>query len=353
MKSTYKLAGVDIDAAGSLSEKYEPLIEYTRTPGVIPNRDGFNALFRFFGIGAGTPMKTWRDPILVCGNDGVGTKLMIAQILDKHDTVGVDLVATNVNDVLVQGAEPLFFMDYIGRTSVSDKTVLQLVTSIAVSCREAGCALLGGETAELPEFYSNGQYELAGFCVGAVENEDLIRVGRICPGDVIIGLFSSGIHCEGFSLVRRIICDASLDLSRRYGPLEESLGEELLKPTRIYARPILDILADRDGKESLHALAFISGGGIIENIPRVLPKNCDARIRCASWARPAIFTLLAQKGNVDEREMFRTFNMGIGMAVFVDPRRLELITNTFDCHGFGHAVIGEVVAGKGAVILSQ
>ncbi|MDR3077174.1 MAG: phosphoribosylformylglycinamidine cyclo-ligase, partial [Planctomycetota bacterium] len=295
----------------------------------------------------------WRDPVLVSGTDGVGTKLKIAFALKRHDTVGIDLVAMSVNDVLAQGAKPLFFLDYIGIGKADRKILLAIVKGVAAGCREAGCALIGGETAEMAGFYAKGEYDLAGFAVGAVERKDLLDGSLAEPGDVILGLPSSGLHSNGYSLARKALLEkAGLELNRKVPSLGCKLGEELLRPTRIYVKPILATLASHRTGRPIHALAHITGGGIIENVPRVIPGDCDAVFNPDAWTPPPVFGLIQTAGGVDADEMYRVFNMGLGMVMVVSPEAVESTLRRLARSGCPGLVVGRIVKGKGRTKLA-
>ena len=300
---TYRDAGVDIDAGDALVEAIKPFARRTMRPEVLAGIGGFGAL-------AEIPKK-YREPVLVSGTDGVGTKLKLAFQLERHDTVGIDLVAMSVNDVLTQGAEPLFFLDYFacGRLEVAVAT--EVVKGIARGCEMAGCALIGGETAEMPGMYADGEYDLAGFAVGVVEKSGIIDGRDIAPGDVVLGLASSGAHSNGYSLVRRILDRAKPDLRADFHG--RSLGDALLEPTRIYVKPVLSLM----NQVRLKGLAHITGGGLVENLPRVLPERVKAVIERSAWALPPLFQWLQREGQVADAEMLRVFNCGIGMAIVV------------------------------------
>ncbi|MHC4871236.1 MAG: phosphoribosylformylglycinamidine cyclo-ligase [Planctomycetota bacterium] len=314
---TYKDAGVDIDAGNELVSTYMHSMRSTFGPQVLQNDGGFAGLFRLRGT-QGLFERKISDPLLVSATDGVGTKLKIAFAMDKHDTVGIDLVAMSINDILVQGADPLFFLDYVATGKVEKKVLAEIVTGISEGCKQAGCALLGGETAELPGFYQEGEYDLAGFGVGVVERRKVIDGQSVEAGDVILGLPSSGIHSNGYSLARKALLEAGkMSLETEVEELGCTLGEELLRPTKIYAQPIVSILRSYKVKKPVKALAHITGGGLIENIPRVLPANCNAEISLSSFKTPEIFKLVAKCGNVAEKELYRVFNMGIGMVMVV------------------------------------
>ena len=313
MKLTYKQAGVDIDKQNEFIDDIKPLIQSTFGPEVLGGIGGFAGLFRF-------DVRNFKDPILVSSTDGVGTKLKIAAQADKHDGVGIDLVAMVVNDLIVEGAHPLFFLDYFATGKLDPAKAKIVVSSIASGCKEAGCALIGGETAEMPGFYRDDEYDLAGFGVGVVDADNHIDGSRIARNDVIIGINSSGLHSNGFSLVRKVFFDkAHMGLDAYVEELGKPLGDELLTPTRIYAKSILNLL--RDFK--IKGIAHITGGGFLDNIPRILPDRVCATIDRSSWEVPPIFRLIQKMGGIEDQEMFRTFNMGIGMILFVAPAEAD------------------------------
>ena len=306
-KITYKDSGVDIDRANSFVERIKPLIKAASRREMMSGIGGFGGLFHL-------DISKNRDPVLVSSTDGVGTKLKIAQMMDKHDTVGIDLVAMSVNDVVVQGAEPLFFLDYIATGKLLVETTVQIVEGVVRGCQEAGCALIGGETAEMPGFYPDGEYDLAGFCVGVVDADKLIDGSEIRVGDRIIGIASSGLHSNGFSLARRVLFEeGKLHPEDKIEGLDECLGLALLKPTKIYVKSILNLIKNFNIRGIIH----ITGGGFTDNIPRIVPGPCRAVIRKGSWPVPPIFNLIRRVGGVDEEEMLRVFNMGIGMIIIV------------------------------------
>ncbi len=300
---TYKAAGVDIEAGNQLVEKIKPIARRTLRPEVLTGLGGFGALFEL--------PPGYQQPVLVSGTDGVGTKLKLATQLGVHDSIGIDLVAMCVNDLLVTGAEPLFFLDYYASGRLDIAVAEQVVCGIGKGCELAGCALVGGETAEMPGMYDGKDYDLAGFCVGIVEKSAIIDGSTVACGDVLLGIASSGPHSNGFSLIRKIIADKQLDLGEKLQP--GSLGMQLLEPTRIYVKPILELLS----KVEVKALSHITGGGLIENVPRVLPAGMQASIDLHSWQRPPLFDLLQQHGALSQQEMHRTFNCGIGMVLCV------------------------------------
>jgi phosphoribosylformylglycinamidine cyclo-ligase len=316
-RRAYAEAGVDIDAGNALVNRIKPLAKATARLGADAGLGGFGALFDLKAAG-------FRDPILVSTTDGVGTKLKVAIDAHKHDTVGIDLVAMCVNDLVVQGAEPLFFLDYFASGKLDVDAAAQVIASIAEGCKQAGCALVGGETAEMPGMYQVDDYDLAGFAVGAAERNQILPQKDIVSGDVVLGLASSGAHSNGFSLIRKIVAQEKLSY-KDAAPFDatETLGDALLVPTRIYVRSILQALK----AQSVKAMAHITGGGLLENIPRILPKNMSVRLDASSWQIPTLFKWLAQAGRIDAMEMARTFNCGIGMALIVAPDRLEQATD--------------------------
>ncbi len=348
---SYKDAGVDIDTANELVGGYMRIVKSTFNHGVIRNDGGFGGLFRLQGA-PGLFARRWRDPVLVSGTDGVGTKLKIAFMMNKHDTVGIDLVAMSVNDVLVQGAEPMFFLDYVGIAKADKKVLLDIVKGVADGCKQANCALLGGETAELPGLYAKGEYDLAGFAVGVVERTRLIDGSQVEPGDIIIGLPSSGLHSNGYSLARKALLEkAKLKLSSKIPDLGCTLGEELLRPTKIYVKPVLSAFSAYKHKRPIRALAHITGGGIVENVPRVLPSNCDAVFNLDAWEVPPIFKVIQKSGNIRDDEMYRVFNMGIGMIMVVTPSSVETVLAKLKKSQCKPRVIGRITEGRKEVQL--
>ena len=327
-KLSYKEAGVDIDAGEALIDNIKPLAAKTRRSGLLGGIGGFGALFEI--------PDHFQSPVLVTGTDGVGTKLKLAFELDQHDTIGIDLVAMSVNDILVQGAEPLFFLDYFSCGKLDVTRATSVISGIAKGCEISGCALIGGETAEMPGMYAGEEYDLAGFAVGAVEKDQIITGASIKPGDVLLGLASSGAHSNGYSLIRKIIerVDASLDTDID----GVTLGKRLIEPTKIYVPSILRALETK----SIKGLAHITGGGIIENIPRILPHDVVAEIDVTSWPRGALFDWLQANGNVDQEEMLRVFNCGIGMVVVLDPSDVDAISSIFTERGERVFKIGTV-----------
>ena len=326
---SYRDAGVDIDAGDRLVERIKPLAARTRRDGVLAGIGGFGALFELGG--------KYRDPVLVSGTDGVGTKLKLAFQLDRHDTIGIDLVAMSVNDILVQGAEPLFFLDYFACGKLDVGVAARVIAGIAAGCEQAGCALIGGETAEMPGMYAPGEYDLAGFAVGVVEKSAIIDGRTIAPGDAVVGLASSGPHSNGYSLVRKLLADRNADLSMPLGG--QSLADALMAPTRIYVRSLRALMASVPVK----GMAHITGGGLTENIPRILPEGTAAVVKRGAWTAPPVFDWLQAAGNVAAAEMVRTFNCGIGMAVIVAPQNVEAALAGLRANGERAAVIGEIV----------
>ena len=328
---SYRDAGVDIDAGNALVDRIKPAVKTTMRPGVLTGLGGFGGLFRI-------DPERYRRPVLVSGTDGVGTKLMLARLLDRHDTIGIDLVAMCVNDILVCGAEPLFFLDYFATGHLELDRAQAVIEGIAEGCRQAGCALIGGETAEMPGMYGDGDYDLAGFTVGAVEEDEIIDGSHVEAGHRLLGLTSSGPHSNGYSLIRKVLerSGASPD-----SPLGEStLGEALLAPTRIYVKPVLELLRSR----AVDGLAHITGGGLTENIVRVLPEGLGIEVDLASWERPAVFQWLQREGAIEEQEMLRTFNCGIGMVLIVPASTASAVAEAASALGETCVDIGSVVA---------
>ncbi len=336
---TYKDAGVDVAGANRLVRSIASMARETARPGLMRGVGGFGGLFDLSRVRG-------RRPVLVSSTDGVGTKLRIAFMADRHDTVGIDLVAMSVNDIVTQAAQPLFFLDYFATGKLKPATFKAVVGGVAEGCRLAGCALLGGETAEMPSFYRDGEYDLAGFCVGIVEKERIPDPRAVRVGDVIIGLPSSGLHSNGYSLARKVLLEAAkLRLRSRVAELGNSLADELLKPTRIYARLIQSLTA----RHRIKGIAHITGGGIVENLPRVLPPGVRAWIRRGSWPTPPIFDLIARLGGVAQAEMDRTFNNGIGMALVVGAEEAAGVERALRRRREPHAVIGEIRRGRRGV----
>ena len=315
--STYKDAGVNIDTANAFVDRIKPLIKTTARKEVLSGIGGFGGLFRF-------DSSKMKSPILVSSTDGVGTKLKIAQMMNKHDTIGIDLVAMSVNDVIVQGAEPLFFLDYLSTGKIELEKSVQIVDGIVQGCKQAGCTLLGGETAEMPGFYSAGDYDLAGFCVGVVDQEKLIDGSTISINDRVIGLASSGLHSNGFSLARKVLLEkGKLSVNHSVPGLSKTVGQELLEPTRIYVKTLLNLFKNFNIKGLVH----VTGGGFYDNIPRIIPEVCRCVITKNSWEIPPIFSVIQDIGQVEEKEMFRVFNMGIGMMMIVAEKDSQEILN--------------------------
>lgn len=347
----YREAGVDVEAGRAFVEGIRNLVQSTHRAEVLGKFGGFSGAFQL--------PTGYREPVLVSGTDGVGTKLKIAQILNRHDTVGIDLVAMCVNDVLTCGAQPLFFLDYVATGKLNSAQLTEVVSGIARGCRWAGCALLGGETAEMPGFYQSGEYDLAGFCVGIVEKSKILDGSQVQVGDAIVGLASQGVHSNGFSLVRKIVQetvakvgDEGEELLNPWHTCPEllggkTLGSVLLTPTQIYVKPVLDALAA--GME-IHGMAHITGGGIPENLPRCLGAGKSVQIDTRSWVVPPIFQWLAETGNISEEEMFNTFNMGIGFAIAVPSGKAEESRQWFKSQGIAAYTIGIAIDGNGTVV---
>jgi len=341
----YRQAGVDIEAGRTFVEKIRDSVAKTHRAGVLGDLGGFGGCFE---IPAG-----YRQPVLVSGTDGVGTKLKIAQAANKHDTIGIDLVAMCVNDVLTSGAEPLFFLDYLATGKLDPEQLAEVVKGIAEGCQIAGCALLGGETAEMPGFYSVGEYDAAGFCVAIAEKSEMLNGTQVNIGDVVIGLASSGIHSNGYSLIRKIIETKNYSWGKKLEiPISPetqdlTLAEIFLTPTQIYVKPVLAALKANLG---IHGLAHITGGGLPENLPRCLGNGQAVQIFRNSWQIPMLFQWLQSEGEVPESDMFNTFNMGIGLAVVVDPQKVDEAIAYFQAQGFTTNRIGEVIAGERSLI---
>ena len=338
---TYLDAGVDIDAAARAKEMMKESVKASYRPEVLGELGAFGGFFAF-------DTKKYKEPVLVAGTDGVGTKLKLAFMADKHDTVGQDAVAMCVNDVLAQGAEPLFFLDYIALDRINAEKVVTIVDGVARACKESGCSLIGGETAAMAGFYAKDEYDLAGFCVGVVEKSKAVTGKNIKPGDVLIGLPSTGIHSNGFSLVRKICFDyQNFDMSMDVPEFGCTLGEKLMTPTRLYPSAVLPLV----DKFNIHGMVHVTGGAFYENVPRVLPADCDAIIDAGSWELPVVFKKLQEWGNVAWHEMYNTFNMGIGMILVVAPEDADAVRAHLTAAGEGFYTIGEIVAGKGEVTL--
>jgi phosphoribosylformylglycinamidine cyclo-ligase len=336
---TYRDAGVDIDAGDELVERIKPRVRRSLRPEVLGGIGGFGALVEI-------PLDRYRKPVLVSGTDGVGTKLRLAIDTGRHDTVGIDLVAMCANDVVVQGAEPLFFLDYFATGKLDVDVGERVIAGIVEGCVQAGCALVGGETAEMPGMYHGADYDLAGFCVGVVEKESVIDGTRTRAGDAVLGLPSSGPHSNGFSLIRRILRTASADLQTDLGGIP--LIDRLMAPTRIYVKPLLNLM----GQLPVHGLAHITGGGLIDNIPRVIPEGLEVLLERAAWRRDAAFDWLQQQGNVSDAEMYRVFNCGIGMTVQVAAGDADRAIAILRAAGQEALLIGEVKSGSRGVVIA-
>ena len=331
---TYKDAGVDIAAGNSFVNMIKPLVKSTFRPEVMAEIGGFGGLFSLNA-------SKYKNPVLVSGTDGVGTKLKIAFMADSHDTVGIDLVAMCVNDIVVQGAEPLFFLDYLATGMLLPEKAASIVKGIAEGCRQAGCALIGGETAEMPGFYADGEYDIAGFAVGVVDRDNIIDGSCIAVGNRLIGIASSGLHSNGYSLARKLVFERmGLGIDSELPGTGRTVAEELLTPTRIYIRSIMNLLKDF----TIKGIAHITGGGLLENIPRILPKGCRATVHLSSWERPLLFELMREAGNVERGEMYRTFNMGIGMVLAVAEQDVEDMIDRLNGLGERAWAIGEITA---------
>jgi phosphoribosylformylglycinamidine cyclo-ligase len=327
---SYKDAGVDIEAGNALVDRIKGVVKKTRRPEVMGGLGGFAGL-------CSLPTK-YKEPILVSGTDGVGTKLRLAMDLNKHDTIGIDLVAMCVNDLIVCGAEPLFFLDYYATGKLDVEVATSVVTGIGEGCQQSGCALVGGETAEMPGMYHGGDYDLAGFCVGVAEKEELIDGSKVKAGDVIVGIQSSGLHSNGYSLARKILEVSNADLSEELDG--QSLADALMAPTRIYVKPVLKLLETVD----VHSICHITGGGVYENIPRVLPENTKVILDGAAWERPAIYDWLQAKGNVDWHEMHLTFNCGLGMIVVLPEEKAQQAIDILNAEGETATLVGRIEA---------
>jgi len=337
---SYRRSGVDIEAGYEGVRRMLPFVKRTEIPGVVSGIGGFGGLFA-------PDLSGMREPVLVSGTDGVGTKLRIAQLLDRHDTVGVDCVAMCVNDIICCGARPLFFLDYIAIGKNEPEKVASIVSGVAEGCVQSGCALIGGETAEHPGLMAEGDYDLAGFSVGAVDRGRIVDHGKMKPGDVVLALPSSGLHSNGYSLVRKVFDVEHADLGRFCGELGMTLGEALLTPTKIYVKPVLACLAAAE----VHGVSHITGGGFFENIPRSVPDGLCARICRAAVRTPSIFRMLQSAGGIPERDMFNTYNMGVGMTVTVAERDAQTALETLRVHGCDAYELGEIAAGEEKIVL--
>ena len=336
---TYAAAGVNIDAANRAVDLMRDAVRRTFRPEVLADIGGFGGLFAF-------PARRYSEPVLVAGTDGVGTKLRVAFLMDRHDTVGIDLVAMCVNDILVQGAEPLFFLDYLAVGQLVPEKVAAIVGGVAEGCRQAGCSLIGGETAEMPGFYDPDEYDLAGFAVGVVERFRIVDGSAIRPGDVLVGLASAGLHSNGYSLARRCFFDlAGYTVDTHLPDLGCTVGEEMLRPTRIYVRPVLAALQ----RFAIRGMAHITGGGLTENVPRILPPGLKAVIETRAWQVPPVFRCIQEIGGVAETEMWRTFNMGIGFVLVVPEKEARDVQAFLAAAGESAWIIGRVEAGEGRI----
>jgi phosphoribosylformylglycinamidine cyclo-ligase len=328
---TYKDSGVDITKGNQLIEKIKPIAKSTIRPGVLAGLGGFGAMFEI-------PLDKYKNPVLISGTDGVGTKLKVAEMLKKHDTIGIDLVAMCVNDLIVQGAEPLFFLDYFATGSLNPEIATSVIEGIGEGCRQSGCALIGGETAEMPGMYSGEDYDLAGFCVGIVEKDRIIDGTKVSEGDHIVALGSSGPHSNGYSLIRKVI--------EKSAPTPDQLNL-LIEPTRIYVRSILSLL----NTLPVHAISHITGGGLLENIPRVMPSHLSAKLDSTSWTQPEIFQWIQDKGNIDSAEMYRVLNCGVGMVVVISKDLSNEAINHLNACGEKAWLIGEIVQFEGEQVI--
>ncbi len=348
---SYEQSGVSIDANDTMVERIRSSVQSTFGPRVIDLPGGFAGMFRL-DYNEKLFRKNYKNPILVACTDGVGTKVQLAQMVKKYNTVGIDLVAMSVNDMIVQGAEPLFFLDYLAVNKLEPEIIAQMVEGIAAGCKLADCALIGGETAEMPDIYRRNEFDMAGFAVGIVEKNKMIDGSKTRPGDVLLGLASSGIHSNGFSLVRQICFKKNkLKMTDHIDQIGTTVGQALLEPTRIYVRPVVKLLSQYKVKQVVHAMAHITGGGLVGNIPRVLPKNCNAVIKKSAWPVPPVFPFLQQAGPVEEDEMFRVFNMGIGYVLAVAPDFANSIAAKLTSFGETVYKIGTITKGNRKVIL--
>ena len=328
---TYKDSGVDITKGNQLIEKIKPIAKSTLRPGVLAGLGGFGAMFEI-------PLDKYKNPVLISGTDGVGTKLMVAEMLNKHDTIGIDLVAMCVNDLIVQGAEPLFFLDYYATGSLNQDVAISVISGIGEGCRQSGCSLIGGETAEMPGMYQGEEYDLAGFCVGIVEKDNIIDGSKVSLGDHIIALGSSGPHSNGYSLIRKVL--------EKTKPTSNQL-KSLIKPTKIYVKSILSLVKNLP----VHAISHITGGGLLENIPRVMPEHLTAKLDVNSWELPEIFQWLQREGNIEITEMYRVLNCGVGMIVIVPKESAKEAIKALNGSGEKAWLIGEVINSKGDQVI--
>ena len=330
---TYKDSGVDITKGNQLIEKIKPIAKSTLRPGVLGGLGGFGAMFEI-------PLEKYKNPVLISGTDGVGTKLKVAEMLNKHDTIGIDLVAMCVNDLIVQGAEPLFFLDYYATGSLNPEIATSVIEGIGEGCRQSGCSLIGGETAEMPGMYNGEEYDLAGFCVGIVDKNQVIDGSKVNEGDHIVALGSSGPHSNGYSLIRKVL--------EKSTPSAEQLNS-LIEPTRIYVKSILSLA----NTLPVHAISHITGGGLLENIPRVLPDHLSAKLNSNSWSQPEIFKWLQKEGNIDSHEMYRVLNCGVGMVVIISKESSNQAIEHLSACGENAWLIGEVVHSKGEQVIIE
>ncbi|RKY09692.1 MAG: phosphoribosylformylglycinamidine cyclo-ligase [Planctomycetota bacterium] len=349
---TYEQSGVSIDAGDRMVGHIAGAVASTHGPRVITLENGFAGLFRL-DYDEKLFKRNYKNPVLVACTDGVGTKIKIGQMINRYDTVGIDLVAMNVNDMIVHGAEPLFFLDYLAVNKLEPESIAQTVEGVAAGCKQANCALIGGETAEMPDIYRRGEFDMAGFAVGVVERGKIITGANVQKGDVILGLASSGLHSNGYTLARDICFNkAGLKVTDTIDELEGAvLGDVLLEPTRIYVKPIVKLLAQYRVKKVVRAMAHITGGGLLGNIPRVLPKICNAVIKKSNWPVSEVFSFLQETGPVEESEMFRVFNMGIGFVLIVAPDFASSIAKKLKRYGETVYKIGTITAGTGKVVL--
>ncbi|MFO0963816.1 MAG: phosphoribosylformylglycinamidine cyclo-ligase [Phycisphaerales bacterium] len=346
---TYKDSGVDIEAGDEVVDRIKHVLKRTHGPRVMGQHGAFAGMFRL-DYNQKLFKRNYRDPVLVGCTDGVGTKVMLAAERRIYDTVGIDCVAMNVNDLIVQGAEPLFFLDYLGLSKLDPEATARMIEGVARGCEIAGCALIGGECAEMPDIYKPGDFDIAGFCVGVVELERVVDAARVKKGDVIIGLRASGVHSNGYSLVRRIVKEAGLEMDRVYPELgSDPLWKVLLEPTRIYAKPITKLLGSYKKKKVVSGMAHITGGGLPGNVCRALGTKVDAVLDSTKWTPNPIFPFLQKHGNVEREEMFRVFNMGIGYVVICRPAFADSVVQKLARHGEAPCVIGEIVKGSGEV----
>ena len=330
---TYKDSGVDITKGNQLIEKIKPIAKSTLRPGVLGGLGGFGAMFEI-------PLEKYKNPVLISGTDGVGTKLKVAEMLNKHDTIGIDLVAMCVNDLIVQGAEPLFFLDYYATGSLNPEIATSVIEGIGEGCRQSGCSLIGGETAEMPGMYKGEEYDLAGFCVGIVDKNQVIDGSKVNEGDHIVALGSSGPHSNGYSLIRKVL--------EKSTPSAEQLNS-LIEPTRIYVKSVLSLA----NTLPVHAISHITGGGLLENIPRVLPDHLSAKLNSNSWSQPEIFKWLQKEGNIDSHEMYRVLNCGVGMVVIISKESSSQAIEHLSACGENAWLIGEVVHSKGEQVIIE